>query len=40
MLDAIFLGAGLAFFVAAILYTALCERLWWAATLSSRPASP
>ena len=27
MLDAIFLGAGLAFFVAAILYTALCERL-------------
>jgi hypothetical protein len=27
MLDAIFLGAGLAFFIAAILYTALCERL-------------
>jgi len=27
MLDAIFLGAGLAFFAAAILYTYACERL-------------
>jgi len=27
MLDAIFLGAGLAFFAAAIAYTLICERL-------------
>jgi len=36
MLDAIFLCAGLAFFAAAIGYTLICEKLWWAATLSLR----
>jgi len=40
MLDAIFLLAGLAFFAAAIGYTLICEKLWWAATLSWPPSSP
>jgi hypothetical protein len=40
MLDAIFLGAGLAFFVAAILYTFACERRTLRQKLEADPEQP